>query len=147
MIEITEQQLNAEIITNLVRRDSNGAVVTFLGNTRDNFEGKGVIRLEYEAYVKMAVKKLEEIRQEMMQELGIEDIAIAHRIGVVDIGETSLVVAVASPHRTEAFQACHKVVDRVKEIVPIWKKEVYADGSRWVACEDHEFVSDQPQLA
>ena len=147
MIEISEQQLNAEIITNLVRRDSNGAVVTFLGNTRDNFEGKDVIRLEYEAYVKMAVKKLEEIRQEMMQEFGIEDIAIAHRIGVVDIGETSLVVAVASPHRTEAFQACHKVVDRVKEIVPIWKKEVYADGSRWVACEDHEFVSDQPQLA
>lgn len=147
MIEITEQQLNSEIITNLVRRDSNGAVVTFLGNTRDNFEGKDVIRLEYEAYVKMAVKKLEEIRQEMMQEFGIEDIAIAHRIGVVDIGETSLVVAVASPHRTEAFQACHKVVDRVKEIVPIWKKEVYADGSRWVACEDHEFVSDQPQLA
>ena len=147
MIEITEQQLNAEIITNLVRRDSNGAVVTFLGNTRDNFEGKDVIRLEYEAYVKMAVKKLEEIRQEMMQEFGIEDIAIAHRIGVVDIGETALVVAVASPHRTEAFQACHKVVDRVKEIVPIWKKEVYADGSRWVACEDHEFVSDQPQLA
>ena len=147
MIEITEQQLDSEKITNLVRRDSNGAVVTFLGNTRDNFEGKRVIRLEYEAYVKMAVKKLEEIRQEMMQEFGIEDIAIAHRIGVVDIGETSLVVAVASPHRIEAFQACHKVVDRVKEIVPIWKKEVYADGSRWVACEDHEFVSDQPQLA
>ena len=147
MIEISEQQLNAEIITNLVRRDSNGAVVTFLGNTRDNFEGKDVIRLEYEAYVKMAVKKLEEIRQEMMQEFGIEDIAIAHRIGVVDIGETSLVVAVASPHRTEAFQACHKVVDRVKEIVPICKKELYADVSRWVACEDHEFVSDQPQLA
>ena len=147
MIEITEQQLDSEKITNLVRRDSNGAVVTFLGNTRDNFEGKSVIRLEYEAYVKMAVKKLEEIRQEMIREFGINDIAIAHRIGVVDIGETSLVVAVASPHRTEAFQACHKVVDRVKEIVPIWKKEVYADGSRWVACEDHEFVSDQPQLA
>ena len=147
MIEITEQQLDSEKITNFVRRNSNGAVVTFLGNTRDNFEGKDVIRLEYEAYVKMAVKKLEEIRQEMMQEFGIEDIAIAHRIGVVAIGETSLVVAVASPHRTEAFEACHKVVDRVKEIVPIWKKEVYADGSRWVACEDHEFVSDQPQLA
>ena len=147
MIEITEQQLNSEIITNLVRRDSNGAVVTFLGNTRDNFEGKDVIRLEYEAYVKMAVMKLDEIRQGMMQVFGIEDIAIAHWIVVVDIGETSLVVAVASPHRTEAFQACHKVVDRVKEIVPIWKKEVYTDGSRWVACEDHEFVSDQPQLA
>ena len=119
MIQITEEQLDSEKITNLVRRDSNGAVVTFLGNTRDNFEGKSVIRLEYEAYVKMAVKKLEEIRQEVMQQFGIKDIAIAHRIGVVDIGETSLVVAVASPHRTEAFQACHKVVDRVKEIVPI----------------------------
>ena len=111
MIQITEEQLDSEKITNLVRRDSNGAVVTFLGTTRDNFEGKSVIRLEYEAYVKMAVKKLEEIRQEMMQQFGIKDIAIAHRIGVVDIGETSLVVAVASPHRTEAFQACHKVVD------------------------------------
>ena len=147
MIEITEEQLDPERITNLVRKDSNGAVVTFLGNTRDNFEGKRVIRLEYEAYVKMAEKKLEEIRQEMIKEFGIEDIAIGHRIGVVDIGETSLVVAVASPHRTEAFHACHKVVDRVKEIVPIWKKEVYADGSRWVACENHEFVPDQPQLA
>ena len=90
MIEITEQQLNAEIITNLVRRDSNGAVVTFLGNTRDNFEGKDVIRLEYEAYVKMAVKKLEEIRQEMMQEFGIEDIAIAHRIGAVSYTHLTL---------------------------------------------------------
>tara|TARA_B100000745_G_scaffold299065_1_gene249024 strand:+ start:1123 stop:1584 length:462 start_codon:yes stop_codon:yes gene_type:complete len=147
MIEITELQLDPDRITNLVRNDSNGAVVTFLGNTRDNFEGKRVIRLEYEAYVKMAEKKLEEIRQEMIKEFGIEDIAIGHRIGVVDIGETSLVVAVASPHRTEAFNACHKVVDRVKEIVPIWKKEVYADGSRWVACENHEFVLDQPQLA
>jgi len=147
MIEITELQLDPDRITNLVRNDSNGAVVTFLGNTRDNFDGKRVIRLEYEAYVKMAEKKLEEIRQEMIKEFGIEDIAIGHRIGVVDIGETSLVVAVASPHRTEAFNACHKVVDRVKEIVPIWKKEVYADGSRWVACENHEFVPDQPQLA
>jgi molybdopterin synthase catalytic subunit len=87
----------------------------------------------------MALKKLEEVRQEMRAEFGIDDVAIAHRIGPVDIGQISLVVAVASPHRKEAFLACHKVVDRVKEIVPIWKKEVFEDGSRWVACEDHEF--------
>ena len=124
-------------ITNEVRQDTNGAVVTFLGTTRIFSEGKRVLKLEYEAYEAMAYKKLEEIRQEMRAEFGVEDVAIAHRIGPVDIGHISLVVAVASPHRKEAFYACHKVVDRVKEIVPIWKKEVFEDGSRWVACEDH----------
>ena len=140
MIKITDQPLDPESITNEVRKDTNGAVVTFLGATRIFSEGKRVVKLEYEAYEEMALKKLEEIRQEMRAEFGIDDIAIAHRIGPVDIGQISLVVAVASPHRKEAFFACHKVVDRVKEIVPIWKKEVFEDGSRWVACEDHEFA-------
>ena len=140
MIEITYQPLDPDRITDQVRRDTNGAVVTFLGATRIYSEGKLVVRLEYEAYEDMALKKLEEIRQEMRAEFGVEDIAIAHRIGPVDIGQVSLVVAVASPHRKEAFFACHKVVDRVKEIVPIWKKEVFEDGSRWVACQDHEFA-------
>jgi molybdopterin synthase catalytic subunit len=139
MIEITHDPLNPEQITNQVRRDGNGAVVTFLGTTRDNFEGKRVLRLEYEAYEEMALKKLREIRQEICAEFGIADVAIVHRIGPVDIGQISLVVAVASPHRREAFFACHRVVDRVKEIVPIWKKEVFEDGTTWVGCEDHEF--------
>ncbi len=139
MIEITYQPLDPERITSEVRRDTNGAVVTFLGTTRVFSEGKRVVKLEYEAYEEMALKKLEEVRQEMRAEFGIDDVAIAHRIGPVDIGQISLVIAVASPHRKEAFLACHKVVDRVKEIVPIWKKEVFEDGSRWVACEDHEF--------
>ncbi len=140
MIQITRQPLDPERVTSQVRRDTNGAVVTFLGTTRNNFEGKRVLVLEYEAFEEMAVKKLEEIRQEMRAEFGIEDIAIAHRIGTVPIGQISLVVAVASPHRQEAFLACHRAVDRVKEIVPIWKKEVFEDGSRWVACEDHKFA-------
>ncbi len=140
MIKITYDSLDPEQITNQVRQDTNGAVVTFLGTTRIFSEGKRVIKLEYEAYEEMALKKLEEIRQEMRAEFGIEDVAIAHRIGPVDIGQISLVVAVASPHRKEAFLACHKIVDRVKEVVPIWKKEVFEDGSRWVACEDHEFA-------
>ena len=139
MIEITHQPLDPAKVTALVQKGTNGAVVTFLGTTRDNFEGKRVVTLEYEAFEEMALKKLEEVRQGLMAEFGIEDIAISHRIGRVDIGEISLVVAVASPHRKEAFLACHQAVDRLKETVPIWKKEVYEDGSRWVACEDHEF--------
>ena len=140
MIEITRQPLNPEEVTNLVRRDYNGAVVTFLGTTRDFSDGKAVVHLEYEAYESMAAKKLEEIRQELRAEFGVADVAIAHRIGPVDIGQISLVVAVASPHRKEAFLACHEAVNRLKEIVPIWKKEVFADGAHWVACADHDFA-------
>lgn len=143
MIELTAQSLDPEKTTALVRKDSNGAVVTFLGTTRNSFEGRQVITLEYEAFEEMAVKKLEEIREELKTEFQIEDIAIAHRIGTVPIGEISLVVAVASPHRVAAFEACHKAVDRLKETVPIWKKEIYQDGSRWVACENHEFDAHQ----
>ncbi|MCH7737832.1 MAG: molybdenum cofactor biosynthesis protein MoaE [Chloroflexi bacterium] len=139
MIELTSDALDPEKVTAKVRRDTNGAVVTFLGTTRDNFEGKRVLSLEYEAFDEMALKKLEEVRQEIMAEFGLEQLAISHRIGTVGIGEISLVIAVGSPHRKEAFYACHKAVDRIKESVPIWKKEVYQDGSRWVACEDHEF--------
>ncbi len=139
MIEVTHEPLDPEAVTRKVVKDTNGAVVTFLGTTRDNFEGKRVVTLEYEAFEEMAVKKLEEIRQGLMAEFQIEDIAIAHRIGRVDIGQISLVVAVASPHRKEAFLACHEAVDRLKSTVPIWKKEIYEDGSRWVACEDHDF--------
>ena len=140
MIELTSDALDPEKVTAKVRRDTNGAVVTFLGTTRDNFEGKTVLTLEYEAFDEMALKKLEEVRQELMAEFGLEQMAISHRIGSVGIGEISLIIAVGSPHRKEAFYACHKAVDRIKEIVPIWKKEVYQDGSRWVACEDHEFA-------
>jgi len=131
--------LDIERVTSLVQKDTNGAVVTFLGTTRNDFQGRRVLTLEYEAFEEMAVKKLEEIRREIQAEFSIEDIAISHRIGTVPIGEVSLVVAVASPHRVEAFHACHRAVDRLKETVPIWKKEVFEDGSRWVACEDHEF--------
>jgi molybdopterin synthase catalytic subunit len=139
MIELTHNTLEPEKVTAKVRKDTNGAVVTFLGTTRDNFEGKRVLKLEYEAFEEMALNKMEEIRGELQVEFQLEDIAISHRIGTVPIGEISLVIAVAAPHRKEAFFACHKAVDRIKEIVPIWKKEVYDDGARWVACEDHEF--------
>ena len=143
MIELTSHPLDPDKFTSAVRRGANGAVVTFLGTTRDNFDGKRVLTLEYEAFDEMAVKKLEEVRQELLAEFGLDEIAIGHRIGTVGIGEISLVVAVGSPHRKEGFHACHKAVDRIKEVVPIWKKEIYQDGSRWVACEDHEFAPEQ----
>lgn len=145
MIELTRQPLDPEAVTALVRRDANGAVVTFLGATRDFAEGKPVAHLEYEAYEPMALKKLEEIRQELRAEFGVADVAIAHRLGPVDIGQISLVVAIAAPHRKAAFLACHAAVDRLKEIVPIWKKETFADGGEhWVACENHEFAAEPP---
>jgi molybdopterin synthase catalytic subunit len=146
MIELTERQLDPQRFTDAVRRGANGAVVTFLGTTRDNFEGKRVLTLEYEAFDEMALKKLEEVRQELLAEFGLDDLAIGHRTGTVAIGEISLVVAVGSPHRKEGFYACHKAVDRIKEVVPIWKKEVYEEGSRWVACEDHEFPVEEDAL-
>lgn len=142
MILLTAAPLDPAAVTNAVRQDGNGAVVTFLGTTRDNFGGKAVTRLEYEAYDAMAVKKLREVRDSLCADYGIADIAIAHRTGRVDVGHISLIVAVASPHRQQAFDACHEAVNRIKTIVPIWKKEWFADGSRWVACENHEFADD-----
>lgn len=142
MIVLTDEPLDPVAVTDAVRRDGNGAVVTFLGTTRDNYGGKTVTRLEYEAYDAMAVKKLREVRDSLRADYGIADIAIAHRTGRVDVGQISLVVAVASPHREAAFAACHEAVNRIKTVVPIWKKEWFADGSRWVACEDHEFADD-----
>ena len=144
MIVITHEELHPDRFTNLVRRDTNGAVVTFLGATRDTFDGKKVIRLEYEAYEEMAYRKLEEIRQQLRVEFGVEDVAIGHRIGVVDIGEISLVVAVASPHRSEAFHACHEAVNRLKHSVPIWKKEIYQGGEIWIGSQTGERFTNPP---
>ena len=132
MIEITFEPLQPEAITASVKSSSNGAVVTFLGTTRDASEGRNVLHLEYEAYRPMADKKLAEIAQEVRQRWGIEDVTIAHRLGRLEVGEISLVVAVASPHRKEAFAACQHAVDRIKQTVPIWKKEYFEDGEVWV---------------
>ena len=138
MIEITRQPLKPEEVTAKVVKDTNGAVVTFLGVTRLFAEGRKVIYLEYECYEEMSLKEMEKIRKEIQSEWNIEYIAISHRIGRLEIGEISLVVAVASPHRKEAFHACHEAVNCLKERVPIWKKEFFEDGYHWVACEDHE---------
>ena len=137
MIEITDKAIDPRPVTASVRRDSNGAVVTFLGTTRRTSMGKTVLHLEYEAYRPMALRKLREIADEIVQKWRIEDVSIVHRIGRLEIEDISLVVAIASPHRREAFQACGYVVDRIKETVPIWKKEFFEDGQMWVGCQSH----------
>ena len=143
MIYITQEPLNPEDVTDLVRRNSNGAVVTFLGTTRDASHGRRVLYLEYEAYQPMAEKTLQQIAQEIRERWEIEEMAIAHRVGRLEIGEISLVVALASPHRKEAFEASQYALDRIKAIVPIWKKEVFEGGEAWIGSEE-EGVSTSP---
>lgn len=134
-IELTYKPIIPEAVTSKVLRDSHGAVVTFLGTVRDHSEGKKVSYLEYEAYPEMAVKKLEELTEEIKQRWGVEDVAIIHRLGHLEVGEIAVVIAVASPHRKEAFEACQYAIDRLKALVPIWKKEAFQDGERWVVGE------------
>ncbi len=145
MILVTREPLDPEAVTATVRRESNGAVVTFLGTTRNETGGHRVLYLEYEAYEGMAGKMLTRIAGEVSERWGIADVSIAHRFGRLQPGEVSMVVAVASPHRASAFEACQYVVDRVKQNVPIWKKEVFQDGAAWVGIEGQEYsagVSD-----
>ena len=137
MIEITDEVLDPEAITAAVRKDTNGAVVTFLGTTRRLTEGREVLHLEYEAYRPMADNQLTGIVREIKDRWSIEDVAISHRLGRLEIGEISLVVAVASPHRQAAFEACQYSVDRIKQVVPIWKKEFFQDGEVWVGSQEN----------
>ncbi|MHB8383401.1 MAG: molybdopterin converting factor subunit 1 [Candidatus Binataceae bacterium] len=114
---------------------SAGAVVTFAGTTRQTNAGRQVIRLEYEAYEPMALREMRKLAHEAGIRWPIERIAIAHRIGVVEIGETSVAIAVAAAHRAEAFDACRFAIDRLKEVVPIWKKEHFEGGEIWIGCQ------------
>lgn len=136
LVQVTEAPLDPEAVTARVRADTHGAVVTFLGTTRSVTDGRRVLYLEYECYLPMALRKLEEVRQEVRQRRGVGEVAVAHRVGRLEVGETSLVVAVGAPHRREAFAACLEVVDRIKQVVPIWKREVFEDGSVWVGSEE-----------
>lgn len=135
MFKIVDRPIDATEIGNLVRSDADGAVCVFLGVARKFSRGREVVHLEYEAYPEMAEKKLAEIGDEMRVKYGAERVVIFHRTGVLGIGEASVGIGVATPHRKEAFVACQYAIDRLKEIVPIWKKEVWSDGSHWIGWE------------
>ena len=132
MFAITREPLDPQPLVEAVRKDESGAVALFYGVVRNHNMGRSVQYLEYDAYESMAVKKLREVADEVCAKFPVTGIAALHRIGRLEIGETSLLVAVSSPHRKEAFEACHYAVDRIKETVPVWKKEVWEDGSEWI---------------
>ena len=132
---VTTDPLDAREVERMVDDPTSGAIVTFTGTVRDQARGKGVVALDYEAYPPAAEKMLARIGDEIRERWGIERVAIAHRFGLLQVGEASVVIAVSSPHRDEAFAACRHAIERIKEIVPIWKKEHYADGAVWVGSE------------
>ena len=129
---LTKDRLDPAQVERLVDDPGCGAVVVFVGNVRCDNEGRDVDYLEYEAYPGMAEAKMAEIGAEIRQRWGLAQVAMAHRLGRCEVGEASIVISVASPHRREAFEACHYAIDRVKEIVPIWKREVWTDGAVWI---------------
>ncbi len=129
---LTHKLINSRELALQVIRSKDGAVVTFDGITRDNNKGKPVLFLEYEAYEPMAIKMMKEIAEDARSRWSIDKIALVHRLGRVDISQTSVAVVVTSAHRKPAFEACHFLIDRLKQVVPIWKREYFEDGAIWV---------------
>jgi len=129
------EPLDPAAVECLVADPRAGAIVTFVGTVRDHARGKRVRYLEYEAYAEAAVDAFAQIAAEIRQRWDVLGIAIAHRTGRLEIGEASVVIAVSSAHRAEAFEACRYAIERLKQIAPIWKKEVYDDGEVWIGSE------------
>jgi molybdopterin synthase catalytic subunit len=132
MIELLYEPLSAERCVEAVRRQDTGGIVTFVGTVREISEGKQVDFLEYEAYEPMAIAKMEQVVREASERWPVRGMAIQHRLGKLGVGEDAVVIAVSCPHRAEAFAACEYSIDRLKEIVPIWKKEHGEGGQIWV---------------
>lgn len=132
---VTENVIDPRDVETLVIDDGSGALVTFAGTVRDRARGKTVIALEYEAYPPAAEKMLAQIGEEILEKWGVTNVAIAHRYGLLQVGETSVVIAVSSAHREAAFEACRYAIERIKVLVPIWKREVYQDGAVWIGSE------------
>ena len=132
LFEVTPGALDPQRVVEHVQSEGAGAVALFYGIVRDNNLGRRVLYLEYDAYPEMATKVMREIAEQVRDEFGAIDVAIQHRTGRLEIGETSLLVAVSSAHRRESFEACHALVDRFKTDVPIWKKEVFEGGEEWI---------------
>lgn len=133
MIKLTEEPIDVQAVVAEAQSGNAGAVNVFIGTVRNKTSGKEVVRLEYEAYDKMAVKKMEEVVAEARTKWPVEKAAVVHRKGVLQIGEAAVVIAVSTPHRKASFEACEFIIDTLKQVVPIWKKEIFEDGEIWVA--------------
>jgi MoaE-MoaD fusion protein len=129
---ITEQPLSLEAVVDEVSDESAGAIASFVGTVRRESRGRTVLHLEYEAYAEMAEEVMAQIAASLGQRYDLFGVAIHHRVGRVELGEASVVIAVSAPHRQDALAACKDAIDLLKETVPLWKKEVYEGGEEWL---------------
>lgn len=130
MVRLTREPIEIAGLT--ATSPADGALALFVGVVRNENAGRPVLHLEYEAYEEMAVAEMERIEAEARRRWPVTDVRMIHRLGRMEIGEASVAVAVASPHRGDAFEACRFAIDTLKQTVPIWKKEFYADGAVWL---------------
>jgi molybdopterin synthase catalytic subunit len=131
LILLVHKPIETDALVNHVRTGADGAIVTFDGCVRNQSHGRPTLYLDYEAYESMALAKMQEIAAEVHAKFAIDRVAVAHRLGRLEIGETSVFIAVSAPHRAAAFDACRYAIDTLKRSVPIWKKEYFEDGAIW----------------
>lgn len=146
--EIVEEPIQIESMIEKVSRREAGAITTFLGTVREWTKGRKTLYLEYQAYKPMAVKKLAQIGKEIKEKWPDTEVAITHRIGRLDISAIAVVIAVSSPHRKAAYEANEYAIERIKQIVPIWKKEHWEDGETWIGdqLEVTPYPNGEPSL-
>ena len=132
-IQVLDKPLQTEVCEQFVAHAGAGGTTIFVGTVRDQTQGKKVVRLDFESYIPMAIKEMEKIGQDILDRWDALGVSIHHRVGSLQIGETAVIIAVATPHRAAAFEACKYAIDTLKETVPIWKKEIFEDGEVWVA--------------
>jgi molybdopterin synthase catalytic subunit len=130
-VEIVDGPIDAAEIVAGVKAGADGAVCVFDGIVRDNTRGRRTLHLDYEAYREMALEQMRGLADEAVTRFGVRDVAMVHRLGRLGVGETSVLIAVASAHRAASFEACRWLIDTLKKTVPIWKKETFADGAVW----------------
>jgi len=128
---IVREKIEAEAVLARIKRPEDGAAVVFDGVVRNNTRGRRTHYLDYEAYEEMALKQMESLAAQALSQFQVRDVAIVHRVGRLEIGETSVLIVVASAHRAAAFEACRWLIDTLKHTVPIWKKEYFEDGAVW----------------
>jgi molybdopterin synthase catalytic subunit len=132
-IEIHTDPLNIQACTDWVMSPDSGGIDVFIGTVRNATKNKPVLKLEFEAYNKMAINEIEKITKQAFEKWPVQKVLVHHRTGTLQVGEIPVVIAVSAAHRTAAFDACRYIIDTLKQTVPIWKKEFFEDGEVWVA--------------